>query len=101
MSIPLHKIIQSFIKNKYLITAVVFFFWIAVMDSYSWYDRIQLEKNLNNLKTEKKFLKQKIKQDSINLHDLKTNKANLEKFAREKYLMKKKNEDIFVIVTKE
>jgi len=101
MSIPLHKISQSFIKNKYLITAVVFFFWIAVMDSYSWYDRIQLEKNLSNLKTEKKFLEQKIKQDSINLHDLKTNKANLEKFAREKYLMKKKNEDIFVIVTKE
>ncbi len=101
MEIPLHKIFQSFIKNKYLITLVAFFIWVAVIDSYSWYDRIRLEKNLNNLKTEKIFLEKKIKQDSINLHDLKTNKSNLEKFAREKYLMKKDNEDVFVIVTEE
>ncbi len=101
MEIPLHKVFQSFIKNKYLITAVAFFIWIAVLDSYSWYDRIRLEKNLTNLKAEKIFLEKKIKQDSINLHDLKTNKSNLEKFAREKYLMKKDNEDVFVIVTEE
>jgi cell division protein FtsB len=100
MEIPLHKIFQSFIKNKYLISLVGFFIWIAVLDSYSWYDRIQLEKNLKNLKAEKAFLEKKIKQDSINLHDLKTNKSNLEKFAREKYLMKKENEDVFVIVSK-
>lgn len=99
MEIPLHRIFQSFIKNKYLITGVAFFIWVAVLDTYSWYDRIQLTKNLENLETEKIFLEKKIKQDSINLHDLKTNKSNLEKFAREKYLMKKDNEDVFVIVT--
>ena len=94
----LQNIFQALKKNKYLISGVAFVFWIAIIDSYSWYDRIKLEKNLKNLKTEKAFLERKIKQDSINLHNLKTNKSNLEKFAREKYLMKKENEDIFVIV---
>ena len=99
MKIPLRKIFQSIVKNKYLVASAIFLLWVAVLDSYSWSDRIKLKRNLQNLKAEKVFLQKKIKQDSINLYNLKTNKANLEKFAREKYLMKKENEDIFVIVT--
>lgn len=97
MKFPIFKISQSFLKNKYLISFVFFFLWVAVLDSYSWYNRMQLEKRLDSLKAEKAFLEKKIKHDSINLHNLKTNKSNLEKFAREKFFMKKDNEDVFVI----
>ncbi len=99
MEIPLHNILKALVRNKYLITIVFFVLWTALIDSYSMYDRRRLKKNLESLTAEKKFLEKKIKQDSIYLHELKTNKSNLEKFAREKYLMKKDNEDLFVIVT--
>jgi cell division protein FtsB len=50
------------------------------------------------LQEEKEFYRQKIREDSTKLHQLKTNEENLEEFAREEYYMKKDNEDIFIIV---
>ena len=94
-----YKLYNGIVKKRYLLTGVIFFVWISVIDSNSWIDRLRLQKNLEKLETEKSFYQKKIKEDSVYLHELKTNKANLEKFAREKYLMKKENEDIFIIVT--
>ena len=93
-----YKLYNGIVKKRYLLTGVIFFVWISVIDSNSWIDRLRLQKNLEKLETEKSFYQKKIKEDSVYLHELKTNKANLEKFAREKYLMKKENEDIFIIV---
>ena len=96
--VSVYKLFKGIVKKRYLLTAVLFFVWISIFDSNSWFIRLKLEENLEKLKTEKAFYQQKIKKDSIYLHELKTNRANLEKFAREKYLMKKDNEDIFIIV---
>jgi hypothetical protein len=85
-------------KNKFLITGAIFFAWIALFDSNSCYDRIRLKNERTMLETEKAFYLEKIKNDSISLRELKTNEENLEKFGRENYMMKKDNEDIFVIV---
>jgi hypothetical protein len=92
---------KAIVKNKYLITGAVFFVWIALFDSSSWYDRTRLKKEHSKLESEKAFYIEKIKNDSVSLQELKTNNVNLEKFARENYLMKKENEDIFVIVENE
>ena len=43
------------------------------------------------------YLRQKVKADKLKIEELKTDNKNLEKFAREEFLMKKENEDIFVI----
>jgi cell division protein DivIC len=62
-----------------------------------------LRQNLNNLKrfrVEQKYYKEKIFSDSQKLKELQTDSKNLEKFAREQFLMKKKNEDIFLIIEK-
>jgi cell division protein FtsB len=56
---------------------------------------------LNNLQTEKDFYASEIIQVKKDLDELTTNRTRLEKFAREKYLMKKENEDVYVIVTEE
>jgi len=53
---------------------------------------------LNKLKNEKAFYIQEIAQVRTDLDELTTNKERLEKFAREKYLMKKDNEDVYVII---
>jgi len=58
----------------------------------------QLQQSLNKLKSDKTFYEEKIKEVRQEALDIEQNK---EKFAREKYFMKKKNEDVFVIVREE
>lgn len=53
---------------------------------------------LNKLKDEKEFYIKETLQVKTDLTELTTNKQRLEKFAREKYLMKKDNEDVYVII---
>ena len=71
--------------------------WVIFFDSNNLYNRI---KNLNRVHTLEKeiiFYNEKIKNDRAQLEELESNPANLEKFAREQFLMKKENEDIFII----
>ena len=63
-----------------------------------------LRQNINKLKrykTEAVYFNEKISADSARLKELLTSSKNLEKFAREQFLMKKKNEDIFLLIEKE
>ena len=55
-------------------------------------------KKLNKLKKEKQYYLEEIEKAEKKMDDLKNNKESLEKFAREEYLMKKENEDIFIFV---
>jgi cell division protein FtsB len=93
----LDKILPIF-KNKYVLSLLVFLVWLTFFDQNNLIDRVkQLNRN-EKLKKEKAFYIEKIKEDSTKLHQLKTNEENLEEFAREQYYMKKKDEDIYIIV---
>lgn len=59
---------------------------------------VKLVQKINRLKAEKKYYQQQTDLAAEQLKELQTNPANLEKFARENYLMKRDNEDVFVIV---
>jgi cell division protein DivIC len=85
-------------KNKFLLTGAIFFAWIALFDSNSCYDQMHLKEEKGKLEVERAYYIEKIKKDSTDYQELRTNNKNLEKFARENYLMKKDNEDIIVIV---
>jgi cell division protein FtsB len=93
----LKKIIKR-LRNKYLITTLVFGIWLIFFDQFNLVDRYQSLHAMRQLQRDKAYFEEKIKQDTQRLKELKTNRENLEKFAREQYLMKKDNEDIFVIV---
>jgi len=90
--------ITSFLKNKYKIALAAFFIWILFFDSNNLISQFRLIFNLNDLHKQKAFYLDEIKKDSTALYVLRNDTASLEKFAREKYLMKKDNEDIFLIV---
>ncbi|MHC1708303.1 MAG: septum formation initiator family protein [Bacteroidales bacterium] len=96
-TVMLAFIIRLF-KNKYFITTLAFLVWISVFDKNNLVSQYELTKTLNNLKLQKKYYLQEIKSDRKTANELKTNINNLEKFAREKYLMKKDEEDLFLIV---
>lgn len=59
--------------------------------------RIESDSEIRSLKKQIEFYRRKTEEDKIKLHELQSDKDNLEKFARENYLMKKDNEEVFVI----
>lgn len=86
------------IKNKYVFTSLAFFTWLFIFDKNNLLSQIELSQKLNLLKQDKAFYMEEIKQNRIESEELLTNPDNLEKFARERYLMKRDSEDIFLIV---
>lgn len=86
------------LRNKFILTAVIFFLWLLLFDQNNLMERRKSTAEYNQLLREKEYYLKKIEEDRKRITELKTNTDNLEKFAREQYLMKKDNEDIFVIV---
>lgn len=86
------------LRNKYILTAVVFLAWLLLFDQNNLAERRKMNREYTQLREEREYYLQKIEEDRKRIEELKTDNDNLEKFAREQYLMKKDNEDIFVIV---
>ncbi len=93
-----NKKILSIVKNKYFIATTVFLVFLSFFDNDSFIERYKSIKKLNELKRQREFFIKEIESGKKRLRELQTDKENLEKFAREEYLMKKDNEDIFVII---
>ncbi len=93
--------ILKLVKNKYFITTLVFLLWLSVFDRNNLISQYELSSTLQELKQQKNYYLQEIRKDKQTTHELKTDQKNLEKFAREKYLMKKEEEDLFIIVPEE
>jgi len=88
------------IKNKYLLTTIGIMVWLLFFDKNDVFSQMELTGKLNELKTERNYYIAGIENNKREIEELKTNKKSLEKFAREKYHMKKDNEDVYVIVKK-
>jgi cell division protein DivIC len=97
----INKISPRFLKiirNKYFIAAMIFLVWVSLFDENNLIERYQLIKELRQTEKDKDYYQHRIKEDAARLKELKTNDENLEKFAREQYLMRKDNEDVFIVV---
>lgn len=90
----------KFKLNKYIVVALILLFWLCFLDNRSIIDLIKTKQEIEQLESEKKIYLKKISEDKQKIKELKTSKENLEKFAREQYLMKKRNEDIYIITNK-
>ena len=85
-------------RNFYFVCGALFLFWMTFLDANNLITRIKMSSKLNGLEDEKEYYNQKIVEVEKDRNELMTNKELLEKFAREKYLMRKESEDVFVIV---
>lgn len=97
--IQLPKKLQ-WIKNKYVIIITLFLLWMMFFDQNNFLRIAENYHELRVMQQQKSMLMKKIVLDSLHTEELLTDDKNLEKFAREQYLMKKPNEDIFVIIEK-
>ena len=91
------KALPKPLRNKYLVFFLLFIFWIIFLDDYNLINQNQMKSKVDNLKDQKEFYITEIKKDSTELFNLKNDSSKQERFAREKFLMKKDNEDLFII----
>ena len=90
--------IPAFMKNRYFISIMVFLVWLTFFDKNDFVTQYTYRKQLNELNKDKAYYTEEIAKNKKELFELMSDSVQLEKFAREKYLMKKDNEEIFVIV---
>lgn len=91
---------MKFLKNKYTLTIVGIFVWLVFFDKNDFFTQYELIQKREKLNREKDYYFQEIQNNMANLEELRMNKKSLETFSREKYLMKKENEDVFVFVAR-
>lgn len=84
------------VGNKYIWVLLFFVIWMFFLDNYSYFDHRFLDGQINELQDNKKYYQDEIKKDQEQIKQLK-NPEQIEKYAREKYFMKKDSEDIYII----
>ncbi|WGD35053.1 septum formation initiator family protein [Olleya sp. YS] len=83
-------------KNVYIIILIIFGIWMIFFDTNSLVNHHDVNKEKNKLEEQKDYYKTQINQDKEAYQELNSDEG-LETFAREKYYMKKENEDIYII----
>lgn len=82
--------------NVYALIGIFFVIWMVFLDTNSMMIYLSLEKKLSELERQKISLEQDIETDKKTLMQLSDSIA-LERYARERYLMKRKKEDVYLI----
>ena len=89
--------LPAWLRNKYFISIAVFCAVMLFLDKNDVFTQLNRTRELRNLRQSKQYYNAKIEAERKELEGLKHNPAMLEKYAREKYLMKRDNEEIFII----
>jgi cell division protein FtsB len=89
--------IPAWLKNKYFISFSAFAVVMLFLDRNDILTQFSRNKELNKLQQSRQYYTTQIASERKELEALKNNPATLEKYAREKYLMKRDNEELFVI----
>jgi cell division protein FtsB len=94
------KKLLKYSGNFYVLAILFFLFWMLFIDSNNVINQFRLSQKLNELEDQKEFYLEKKDKINAEREELMSNPKLLEKFARERYLMKKPTEDLYVIVEK-
>jgi cell division protein FtsB len=83
--------------NKYWLVTVLFFAYTFLIDESNIYNHRKYNEKIRLLENEIEKYKKEIKKNREKIKELQTDKVSLEQFAREEYLMKRSDEDIFIV----
>ncbi len=87
-----------FTRNFYFLSTAVFLIWMLFIDSNDFISQYKLSNKLSGMEEQKSYYLEKIEEVQKDREELMSDDKLLEKFAREKYFMKKETEDVFIIV---
>lgn len=88
---------MKILTNKYLIATVLFLVFLVFFDDRDLVSNYRHTRQLKALQQSKQYYEEEIAKTRQELKQLRTDAALLEKYAREKYLMKRDNEDVFIV----
>ena len=91
------KKIPAWLRNKYLLAGIFFLVWMLFFDPKDIGNELTKWSKFKELQSSEAELQKKINETKSELKELKNNAQTIEKYAREKYLMKKDNEDLFIV----
>ncbi len=94
------RFFSKYINNRYFYTGLAFVIWMAFFDNDNFREQMKLTHKIEQLQQKKQFYQSEIEKNKSALNALKYDTTQLEKFAREKYFMKKDNEDVYVVIRK-
>ena len=86
----------KFLANRYVLVLLFFIVWMLFFDNYSYLEHRVLDKEIEEIEDNINYYKAEIKKDSASIKELK-NDEQVERYAREKYYMKRADEDIYII----
>ena len=95
------KKLIDLVKNKFFLVSIAFLVWMLFFDKNDVNSQLEYRSQVNKLEAERDFYIKEISTAENDLQELTTNPEKLEKFARERYFMKKDNEDVYVVVEPE
>jgi cell division protein DivIC len=90
------KIWFKLLSNKYIWVSLSFFTWMVFLDNYSYFEHRFLNKQIDELEENASYYEGEIKKDKEHIKQL-NDPLQIEKYAREKYYMKKDSEDIYIV----
>jgi len=88
--------VVKFLSNRYVLILLLFLVWMVFFDENSFINHRELDKEIDKLEKSNDYYEKEMKHDTKIIKNLE-NPDSLEKFAREEYKMKRKNEDIYII----
>jgi cell division protein DivIC len=89
--------IPAWLRNKYLLTTILFVCWMLFFDHNDLFTQVARSRELSDLKTGVEYYRKEIHDTRKQLEDYRMDPASMEKIAREKYLMRRDNETVFII----
>ncbi len=87
--------------NKYVLITSLFVVWMIFFDDASLLQHIRIDQEIDELKEDRDFYKNQLKEVKTELKKIQDDPKSIEKIARERFYMKKDKEDIFVVVEEE
>jgi hypothetical protein len=94
------NLIPAWLKNKYFLSVSAFIVWILFFDPRDVFTQMEHHRELKELQVSKAWYQKEIAKETVEIEQLRNDPATIEKYARENYLMKRDNEDIFIISEK-
>lgn len=90
--------VPPYIKNRYAVTIALFFVWMIFFDRNDFISAVRMNIELSRLHDQQEYYKQELEATKQLQKAIFNHNENLEKFAREKFYMKKDDELLYVIV---
>ena len=89
--------VPKIFKNFYVLASVIFVIWMIFLDPNNLWRQIKQKQKVNELREKRDFYSQRIEELSKESENISEDSAELERYAREKFFMKKKSEDVFIV----